>query len=511
MNKVAIIGAGVGGLSTAAELAKAGLDVTVLEAHVDPGGCAATFFHQGYRFDAGATLAGGFAPGAPMDLLGQRFDIDWEALPADIAMQIHLPDGETVTRWSDPNLWQTERLRVFGPQAEPFWHWQERTADELWHLALRLPPWPPQTLRETVKLTSNGLSWLKFISSNDYTQLFSDALWPTSHHLKDQSQRLRQYVDGQLLISAQATSGNANALYSAAALDLARQGVAHIPGGMGQIAQKLADAVKNFGGQVRYRQAVTRVRHKAGQFEIETQRGETYLAGTVIFNLPPWNIREILGEQAPLQLKKLPPQPRDGRGAFVIYLGVAESAIPKEAPLHQQILIREPFGEGNSLFLSTSPAWDFRRAPQGRRALTISTHTQLAPWWHLHENDPAAYEERKERYTDQILAAIEQIFPGLQASTDLIMPGTPVTFQRFTRRAWGWVGGFPQTSLFSAWGPRLAPGLWLVGDSIFPGQSVPAVGLGGLRVAQAILATLPKTQRTPRIQGKKLLRAEDLT
>jgi hypothetical protein len=54
-----------------------------------------------------------------------------------------------------------------------------------------------------------------------------------------------------------------------------------------------------------------------------------------------------------------------------------------------------------------------------------------------------------------------------------------VTFQRFTRRAWGWVGGFPQTSLFRAWGPCLAPGLWLVGDSIFPSQSVPAVALAG--------------------------------
>jgi hypothetical protein len=56
--------------------------------------------------------------------------------------------------------------------------------------------------------------------------------------------------------------------------------------------------------------------------------------------------------------------------------------------------------------------------------------------------------------------------------------------------AWGWVGGFPQTGLFRAWGPRLAPGLWLVGDSIFPGQSVPAVALGGLRVAQSLLAEL---------------------
>jgi hypothetical protein len=58
------------------------------------------------------------------------------------------------------------------------------------------------------------------------------------------------------------------------------------------------------------------------------------------------------------------------------------------------------------------------------------------------------------------------------------------------RRAWGWVGGFPQVDLFQSWGPRLAPGLWMVGDSIFPGQSTAAVALGGLRVAQDVRLSL---------------------
>jgi phytoene dehydrogenase-like protein len=64
--KILIIGAGIGGLATAAVLSKSGLDVTVLEAQTYPGGCASTFFHKGYRFDAGATLAAGFYPGGPM-------------------------------------------------------------------------------------------------------------------------------------------------------------------------------------------------------------------------------------------------------------------------------------------------------------------------------------------------------------------------------------------------------------------------------------------------------------
>ncbi len=152
--------------------------------------------------------------------------------------------------------------------------------------------------------------------------------------------------------------------------------------------------------------------------------------------------------------------------------------------------MREPLGEGNSVFLSLSPAWDEQRAPAGQRALTISTHTTLAPWWELFENDRAAYEARKDAYTERMLAAAERALPGLRAAARFVLPGTPVTFQRFTRRAWGWVGGFPQTNLFRAWGPRLAPDLWMVGDSIFPGQSTAAVALGGLRVGAAVLREL---------------------
>jgi phytoene dehydrogenase-like protein len=162
--------------------------------------------------------------------------------------------------------------------------------------------------------------------------------------------------------------------------------------------------------------------------------------------------------------------------------------VPADYPLHHQVVLKEPLAEGNTVFLSLSPAWDQDRAPDGRRALTMSTHTDLATWWELFENDRPAYETRKGAYTERVLAAAETALPELRDAVDLILPGTPVTFQRFTRRDWGWVGGFPQTHLLRAWGPRLAPGLWMVGDSIFPGQSTAAVALGGMRVARAVLA-----------------------
>ena len=114
MRRVVVIGAGVGGLTAAALLARTGLEVTVLEAHVYPGGCAGTFYHRGFRFDAGATLAGGFCAGGPMDILARAVGIDsWPARVANPAMMVHLPGGAVVTRWTDERRWD-ERRAAFG-------------------------------------------------------------------------------------------------------------------------------------------------------------------------------------------------------------------------------------------------------------------------------------------------------------------------------------------------------------------------------------------------------------
>jgi len=492
VNRIIVIGGGIGGLTTAALLAKAGLDVTVLEAHIYPGGCAGTFFHQGYRFDAGATLAAGFDANGGMTRLGELLGIAWPVEPAETAMAVHLPDGAVVTRWTDPERWQAERRAAFGDAGETFWRWQERTADLLWRAALDGIPWPPQGLADLQRLAATGLD----IAGRDPWRLPGialDAVRPAAARLVGLSAQLRRYVDGQLLISAQVTADRANALYAAAALDMPRRGVVHVRGGIGKLAEALVTAVRRHGGEVLFRQRATRVCVRDGQpMVVETNKDAGFEADAVIFNLPPWDATALIdaGRTAEAAItSRTSPLPADAWGAFVVYAGVDEGIIAAGAPLHHQVLVREPLGEGNSVFLSLSLPGDVLRAPTGCRALTISTHTRLGSWWTLFASDRPAYEARKAEYTDRTLTAAEIALPGLRGALKLLLPGTPVTFQRFTHRSRGWVGGFPQTSLFQARGPRFGPHLWLVGDSIFPGQSVLATALGGMRVARAILAT----------------------
>ncbi len=508
---VVVIGAGIGGLTTAALLAQAGLDVTVLEAHVYPGGCAGVFYHKGYRFEAGATLAGGFYPGGPMDIVARAVGIEaWPAHSSDPAMTVHLPDGQAVTRFGDERRWD-EQARAFGAAANAFFRWQEQTADALWDLALRAPTWPPQTPGELGALLGDGLRWLAGDpAARLHPRLLADALRPVAAHLHNAPSALRLFIDAQLLIAAQTTSANANALYGAAALDLPRRGVVHLTGGIGAIAETLAEAVRRHGGKVCYRQEVSRIVYAQGRpVAVETRRGEHFPARTVIANLPPWNIAKLTGDQTPAPLRRLPATPQPGWGAFMVYVGLDARAAPDDLPLHHQVIVREPLGEGNSVFLSLSPTWDKGRAPAGRRALTISTHTALEPWWRLFHYDPRHYERRKAHYVERMVRAAERVLPGLRTAANLIMPGTPVTFQRFTRRAMGWVGGFPQTSIFQAWGPRLGNGLWMVGDSIFPGQSTAAVALGGMRVARAILADAGVTHHSSLVKRQVSLFSDD--
>jgi phytoene dehydrogenase-like protein len=81
--------------------------------------------------------------------------------------------------------------------------------------------------------------------------------------------------------------------------------------------------------------------------------------------------------------------------------------------------------------------------------------------------------------------------PNLRSHIHYQQAGTPVSFWRYTRRHHGMVGGLPQhlrnSGLFSL-GPRAAgiAGLWLVGDSTFPGQSTAAVTQSGIRAYRAI-------------------------
>jgi len=496
---IIVIGSGIGGLTAAALLAQAGYQVTVLEAQTYPGGCASTFTHKGYQFDSGATVVGGFQEGGPHQLIAEQLGLQWPVKRYEPAWVTHLP-GESIALTAD----NADVLRVF-PQSQGFWQHQSKIADLGWRLSSSGLSWPPTSLAEFLQLARVGLTYFP----NDLLLLplafLTTYQWIRQHGLQ-QDKAFVRFIDAQLLISSQTTSQYANAVYSGTALDLARQGVYHVQGGVGGLAETLVTKIRELGGQVIYRQHVTRIHVENGRTTgvsvkegRRTQHIEFLPADFVIGNLTPWSLDELLGEASPAQLKREVAGRDIGWGAFALHLGIQADKLPKELPDHQQIIadMEGPMGETRSLFMSMSPEWDVGRAPAGHRAVTVTTHTNVRPWWDLLAHNPDAYQARKQEYAAKMLAQIDTIIPGFSGTVDLMLPGSPVTFQFYTSRHLGQVGGFAQKSLFAARGPRTGiANLRLVGDSIFPGQSTAGVTLGAIRVAKDVMRTMPllKTQ-----------------
>lgn len=474
-----VIGAGVGGLAAAALLARRGMQVTVLEAQSTPGGCAGNFVSNGYRFDAGATVGCGFHPGGPLEQLGHELGIEWPVTPEPVAWQYR-------RRGRKLDLCRTrEGIIARFPRSASFWEEQSRMAEMLWRLSENGLHWPLTSLPDLAGLLLKGAGGLPGTVSLAKYATGTAHDWLASHGLDTMSDFIR-FIDAQLMISVQATSREANVLNAAIALDLPVSGTWRVRGGVGRIAELLAASVEKDGGAVVYNKKVIRldtIRREA--LGVETADGDALAADIIIANLTPDSLEQLEG-RAPESAKV---GIRSGWSAFMLYLGMDSSAFGRAGIDHLQIISPEGrFGECQSLFVSASPAGDTSRAPSGQRAVTISTHSRPEQWFEALRSGRSSYLRMKERYTRQALDLLYEEMPEAEGAVRSVKAATPVSWERWTGRRLGYVGGYAQTSLFDVYGPSTRyDNLFLVGDSIFPGQSLPGVVTGARRTVELVL------------------------
>ena len=81
--KIAIIGAGLGGLTFGALAAKDGHQVEIYDKNAKPGGVVALLEHEGYCFEQGPLLLGDLMPGEPVYEFLQSLDIHLDTTRAD--------------------------------------------------------------------------------------------------------------------------------------------------------------------------------------------------------------------------------------------------------------------------------------------------------------------------------------------------------------------------------------------------------------------------------------------
>ncbi len=497
MAKIVVVGAGIGGLTSAALLAKHGHEVIVFDQAIVPGGCASTFQRRGYTFDVGATQVAGLEPGGIHHRIFQELEIELPAATfCDPACAVFLP-GETdpINVWRDPQQWRQERQRQF-PGSEAFWQFMEKLFTISWEFQSRDPVLPPRSLWDIGQLLA-ALRPNTFLTVPFTLATVGDAL--TWFGLAA-DRRLRLFLDLQLKLYSQVTAAETALLYAATALGVSQapQGLYHLQGSMQVLSDRLVAALERDGGKLLMRHRVLAIQTSQVQAKGVTVQSakDTWLetADYIVANVPIQNLVELVPDNTAHKsfwwqnyrsnTTKLPTP----AAAFVIYLGVDRAAIPADCPPHLQFLYDEQqiIGENNSLFVSVSKPGD-GRAPSDQQATIIASSFTDPDQWYDPNADVAAL---KAEYTKTAIDRLSTYFALTPALIQVCEAATPHTFARYTARLQGFVGGVgqrvPNFGPFGIANRTPIKGLWLVGDSTHPGEGTAGVSYSALTVVRQI-------------------------
>ncbi|MCP9815737.1 C-3',4' desaturase CrtD [Synechococcus sp. GreenBA-s] len=486
--EVIVIGAGIAGLTAAALLAREGLQVLLLEAHSQSGGCAGSFRRGPYRFDVGATQVAGLESGGIHWRLCRHFGLPLPPASAlDPGCSVRLAgEAEPIQLWRDPQRWHQERLSQF-PGSGRFWDLCAALHRSNWGFAARDPVLPPRTPWDLARLLA-ALRPATLASG-----LFTTATVADLQRLTGcgGDGRLRRFLDLQLKLYSQEPADRTAALYGATVLSMAQAplGLWHLQGSMQVLSDDLERALAEAGGVLRLRHRVTGLERLAGggwrvTGEGPARRPLVLEAAEVVCTLPPQALPSLLGEQLPASYGRRLAGFGDPSGALVLYGAVPRQALPADAGLHAQLEWDEP---GN-LFVSLSAEGD-GRAPAGQATVIASVFTAARPWFGLAEPD---YQLRKAAAMAGIQTGLQRLL-GLEPRHWLHAElATPRGWSGWTGRPFGFVGGLgQQPSRFGPFGLASRtplPGLWLCGDAIYPGEGTAGVSLSALMACRQLLA-----------------------
>ena len=493
---VTIIGAGFAGLTAGALLAKDGFKVQVLERDIHPGGCAASFSrqtpHGTFRFAVGATVAAGLEPGGILHSIYNKLGLHAPGRSLERIMRVHL-NAQPVEVAKNRQAWTLELERAFpGQQAakQHFWRDIQSLADTMHHVAKRFPVMPFKSandLLDTARGVHPGAFKVLMSLGKTVGQLLEQ------HAIQDPAHKA--FIDGQLLDSMQVVSSGCALPNGAYALEVYRFGAQYVPGGLSSISDDFAKSITDNGGSIHYATRAREILTQKNRVVGVQSHARAFKSNIVISTAPVPDTLALLGTAKPIKLEQDFQSKAEIWGAFTLYFGIHQTALPKDFGCFEQITDFNDSGILENFLVSTSPAWDESRAPTGFRAVTISTHVRAGDWFNLSETD---YKAKKAAFANRILHRLEELFPGFNAGIVHLETGTPRTFQGFTLHGMGRVGGIPQTissaNFHAIHHDSGVAGLYLAGETVFPGQGTLGVSVSGFNAYRSSKRYLYRTK-----------------
>jgi len=474
---VIIIGAGVGGLTAAAYLARAGRKVIVIEQDNHVGGTAHVFKRDGFTFPTGpqSITMPGYIANSLCELGVERrlsFTRDhFQVLRGSMDIMISQPLDHVA-----------EQLLENFPEERKGIHFVIKILEEVITALDVLKPYDLIEQAPGCITDINACAVLERWGSVPSRDIF------------DQHLKARSLKD---LLGSQGTSETEMSVVLLAQMwrFMSRVGIWYVKGGIDTVSVLLAQRVRFFRGEIRFGNRVERILVQDGAVTGVELAGGTIIKAPFVISDADYleTMIELLPPDAiPINEREKVSGMHLTSSAFTVFLGVKRELVDISAfrgdhlfvklkegmpvPWEMKKSVPEDFLQ-DEIWLSWWSRHDQVLAPPGCEALIIKVRAPFEFFAPFSGGGRGRHQEQyyslKEELADALVAAAENILPGLSNAVVVREVATPLTYKYWGHRSEGSLAGWSWSSVEQPkpWARSLVatkvPGLLMVGLQSF--------------------------------------------